>query len=109
MKGFQTMYVGIKGSAKGYLQKAVKTIGADGLVKDINRTGLFMKNLLSACMQHYMDQEGFDTVVVLERGGKMAVVQSKDVSNLLSKISISAPPSFTTKAGSQGATFQINV
>ena len=109
MTGFETMYVGIKGSAKGFLQKAVKQVGPDGDVKDIGRTGAFMKNLLSACMQHYMDQEGFDTIVVLERGGKMAVVQAKDVSNLLSKISISAPPSFTTKAGSQGATFQIKV
>jgi hypothetical protein len=107
--GLEQMYVGIKGKALGFLKKAIDQVGSDGIVKDKATNGKFKSNLLSANMQHYMDGEGFDTIIILDRSGKLAVVQNKDVQNILSKVSISAAPSFTSKASTQGAVFQIKI
>lgn len=81
-----------------------KHIGANGQVK---ATSKFNEDFFRAAMKYYFTIEGFDHLIILDRSGKMKYV-SKQM-DPVGWVRIGGYPSFTSGAGSQGATFQIEV
>jgi len=107
--GFEAMWLNMSGDAKKYLKKATGEVKVDGSISDHGNTGKFKQHLLSATLAHYMDKDDFDTLVILQRDGKMSVLTKSDLSNPLKKITINSAPVFGSKAGTQGSTFQVSV
>ena len=67
----------------------------------------FNEDFFRACLKYYFKVEGFEHLIILDRKGNMKYIDSK--TDPVGKIKIGGYPSFTSGAGSQGATFQIGV
>jgi len=98
-KGLNAVFLNMNtGWIKSHIDNAGKIKNRDKFVKDFGINTI----------EYYMSQEGFGAIALLHpSSGKMALVT--DPKNAYSSIKIKAPPSFSAKAGSQGATFAIDV
>ena len=67
----------------------------------------FIDDWFRAAIKYYFDIEKFDSLVVLDRAGKMAYLDKG--ADPVSILKIKATPSFTGSSGTQGGTFQIGI
>lgn len=79
-------------------------IDSKGQVKNIIK---FIDDWFRAALKYYFNIEGFESLIILNRSGKMAYLDSKV--DPVGRVKLMATPSFTSGASTQGATFQIDV
>ena len=81
-----------------------KHVDARGQIKNILK---FIDDWFRAALKYYFKVEGFECLVILNRSGKMSYLDPK--MDPIGKVKLKSVPSFTSKASTQGATFQIDV
>jgi hypothetical protein len=98
------------GLSKYYLKMDFKWldshVGEDGAIK--NRKS-FIETFFQESYKYYADNEKFTKLIVFDKKTTKVVVANVADNLIKSGIKVSATPSFSSKAGTQGATFAVKV
>ena len=81
-------------------------VGEDGAIK--NRKS-FIETFFQESYKYYADNEKFTKLIVFDKKTTKVVVANVADNLIKSGIKVSATPSFSSKAGTQGATFAVKV